>query len=486
MLISSTIGKPNSSNFYPLLSVKHEIYDIVLFTRLFVVVKELEEKRDKALVGFNKNLLPESCAKWIKNTSSSSSAFVTLFNSDFRPKLQKELTELAETQKDALNSLKEAQKQCKEPASIILKNLNELQEYFKERQAKQQLSDPWLNELTIRHYSSKYLDLKAVHLELLLRIYTQIRHLNSELAHKLKTFTDEFFLVLERCGLGLVDEKSSDYSGGFSPKTTTHSTTTWTEVLKDYSLDYDWKLACPPLDGFLSTLFNHLKSLGVNLHLSLSSSALPRIFPENNLRFGFLQKSVSGLISRSWQVNFAILQQSTGFLHLYKVNKSSNNAEGNLLIPAVGQEYSKSSLQDLNILATQFYLQNNHQPASISTQTLSPFLSIPIAKDCKVVATDPVTFSFIVKPAGRDKVTLRAFCEEEFVDWVIFLNETTGKTKKPTDDSVNEDKVLIEDSHVQHKSESESSSPTLSYTAITPESSTTSIVPIVEIENPWN
>ena len=448
--------------------------------------------------------LPSNCAQWIKSTSSSSADFVALFSEDFRPKLAKELADIEQEQRDALKSLNEAQNEVKEVSEVILKNLNDILSYFKRKDKTVGLNDPWISELTVRHFSSKFLDNKSEYLVVLYRIYTQIRHLNTELSHKLVNLSDEFLRILERFGLAPIDEKSAqiDFSSlnlGSVSSTTANlkqTNTQWETILKSYSLDYEWKLACPPLDGFLSTLYNHLKSLGANLTIEICSGNLPKIFPESFLRFGFLQKSVSGLLTRTWNVYFAILQPSTGFLHLYKVNKTSGTNEGNLLVPSAGNSYTKSSLHDLNILATQFYLQSPHQPATISPQTLAPFLSIPIGPNCRVTASDPVTFTFVVRPSGGDKVTLKAFCEEEFVDWVIFLNETIKKTKpssvlRSPVSSVNEEKT-----------ESPDSSPTLSAVSKTlsepqtqtqmetqqPVASTSifsSVTAIVDLENPW-
>lgn len=471
-------------------------------TRLFqnfllifcVVVKELEEERAKSLDKVKSEHLPSNCVQWIKTISTASADFVVLFTEDFRPKVAKELADIEQEQREALKSLKEAQETVKETSAIILKNLNDLLAFFKQKKLTT-LHDPWINELSIRHFSAKFLDKKSEYLVTLYRVYTQIRHLNSELTHKLAFLSDEFMRILERFGLAPIDEKSPQID--FAPlslnsRTTTSSQSTqWENVLKSYSLDYEWKLTCPPLDGFLSTLYNHLKSLGAQITIE-TGAAVPKIFSESFLRFGFLQKSVSGILTRSWQVNFAILQPSTGFLHLYKiVNKNTAGPEGNLLVPTPGNSYTKSSLHDLNVLATQFYLQSPHQPASISPQSLTPFLSVPIGPNCKIVASDPETFVFLIKPPGGEKVTLKAFCEEEFVDWVIHLNETVKRTPKTTPKLANSSPV-IESSPKSTSSDSDaspvlSSTSTSSSEAQTQTATTTSTFAsvAVDLENPW-
>lgn len=478
----------------------------------------MEEEKCQSLDKLKSESLPSKCSNWIKTTSTASADFVVLFSSDFRPKLAKELADIEEEQRDALKCLKEAQDSVGQFSDVILKNLKELLIYFKHEKAG--ANDPWINELTIRHFSAKFLDRKAEYLVTLYRIYTQIRHLHTELNHKLAVHSDEFLRILERFDLAQ-SKKAVDHQIDFgSLAIANKSSGNWDSVLKNYSLDYDWKLTCPPLDGFLSTLYTHLKSLGASFSLEIDNENVPKIFSENSLRFGFLQKMVSGILTRNWQVNFAILQPSTGFLHLYKVNKDSSNncnsnsnvSSGNLLVPSIGNSYTKSSLHDLNILATQFYLQSPHHPAAISPQTLSPSLSVPLASNCKIVASDPAAFVFSIKPPGGEKVNLKAFCEEEFVDWVIFLNETVKKTKVGSKSSTTTHVKGTEDASIKNithsktttittytndtKSPSSSSSSSDSSTPVdseiivqiqqnTTSSTFSSVAPIVDLENPW-
>lgn len=472
------------------------------------MVKELEELKCQSLEKLKSEKLPSNCSQWIKTTSKSSCDFVVLFSSDFRPKLAKELADIEQEQRDAIKCLKEAQDNVKQFSDIILENLKELLIYFKRGKSTPNATskDPWMSELTIRHFSAKFLDKKSEYLVTLYRVFTQIRHLHTELNHKLAVYSDEFLRIMERFGLAQVDEKPSQLDfGSLNLSATPNGTASFDSILKNYSLNYEWKLNCPPLDGFLSTLYNHLKSLGADF--TIETGNVPKIFSENSLRFGFLQKLISGILTRNWQVNFAILQPSTGFLHLYKVNREkgsrttdgeNNNVtvpSGHLLVPSAVNSYTKSSLHDLNVLATQFHLQSPHHPAAISPQTLTPFLSIPIGPNCKIMATDPITFTFSIKLTGGEKFYFKAFCEEEFVDWVIFLNETVKKTSGVTKSAVEKEKsseknspTLSEEAANSSSSASSSSSSPPTNTQMNQITATTtfsSMAPIADLENPW-
>ena len=206
----------------------------------FVVVMNLEKGRSKALAGFKSaDLIPVDSFSWLERTESSSSAFVTIYNQDFRPKLARELVDLEQEHHDAISSLNDAYTCLSLPAQKILSGLDDL---LVENPAK----DPWLCELTVRHNSAQYLEHKAAYLDVLYRIYSQVRHLNGESDHKLTALSNEFVLILERFSL--------DFNN-FPNSSTQTSTSMWQDILKEYSLDYDWKLQCPPLDGFLCTLY---------------------------------------------------------------------------------------------------------------------------------------------------------------------------------------------------------------------------------------
>ena len=431
----------------------------------------LEKGRSKALAGFKSaDLIPVDSFSWLERTESSSSAFVTIYNQDFRPKLARELVDLEQEHHDAISSLNDAYTCLSLPAQKILSGLDDL---LVENPAK----DPWLCELTVRHNSAQYLEHKAAYLDVLYRIYSQVRHLNGESDHKLTALSNEFVLILERFSL--------DFNN-FPNSSTQTSTSMWQDILKEYSLDYDWKLQCPPLDGFLCTLYTHLKSLGARITINSSNSDLPKIFPETFLRFGFLQKSVSGLLSRSWQVLFAILQPATGYLHLYRAKPSGT--EGNILLPSPDNHYTKSTLHDMNLHAAQFFLQSPHHPASISAQTLTPCHSVKV-KNCKTVASDPFSFTFLIRGEGL-KMSLRAFCEEEFVNWVIFLNEN-GPTASPKPKQKSIDRKNFENDK-SPDIQSDSSSPqsydsyTTTPTEASPSVSSSTIAHVPDIENPWS
>ena len=433
----------------------------------YIVVHDLEQDKANSFKALSSDLLPSTCTTWITSSSSSSTNFCTIYTADFRPKLVEKLTEIREEAAEALKGLNKSGKRLVEPNELITKNLKVIQDFFK-RPLSKLTTDPWLNDLAIRHHSARFLNLNSSHLQILHQTYHQVKKLHTELALNIHQFCNQFFEIYSRFVPLVKSEKSivgADFgieSGNFDGFGLMYSNTSvqsqWKNILKTYSLDYDWNLECPPLDGFLSTLYTtHLKSHGISLNISTSSHLLPQIFSEESLRFGFLQKTNSGILNlnRSWQTYFAIFQPITGFLHLYKATSLSNSnsnlnttdsssctiSNGNLLIPSSicnssnnNAGYSKSSLQDLNILATQFFLQSTHNPASISPHVLTPNYSISIKKDSKVTATDPTNFAFSIRPAeGTDKMTLRAFCEEEFVDWVIFLNpSSTGNTVKPS------------------------------------------------------
>lgn len=453
----------------------------------FVIVADSEKNSQETL--------PSSCANWIKATVKSSTGFVEVCTQDFRPKLAKHVVDLEQEHREALQSLKEASEALGEPSNQILSALSNLSNYLNDPNPPE---DPWINELTVRHFSARLLDSKATYLEILYRVYSQARHLNNDLEERLTEFSSEFLSILERFSLAVLDEKepttshflnsTSPFSSGFNePKFST-----WQIILKSYSLDYDWKLQCPPLDGFLSTLYTHLKSLGAPINIITPSTScsggLPQIFPDSALKFGFLQKSVSGLLSRSWQPFFAVLQPATGFLHLYKVNSSPKSCEGNLLVPTPGTLYTKASLHDLNLLAAQFFLSSPHQPAAISPQTLTPTFSVKVA-NCKAVASDPASFTFSIRSQG-EKINLRAFCEEELVNWVIFLNEQRSTTK-------NEAKKTPKSSESPKSSEYSSSPKSPSPKSLSDDSNSSETssealpsapahAPIVDLENPWN
>lgn len=458
------------------------------------MVLELERNKSEALGSFssvNPSELPKLCDSWIKSKASSSSAFVQICSKDFRPKLAKQVDDLNLEHRDALNSLKAAANDLKEPSQKILNALNDLFHFFKGEASS---IDPWLNELTVRHYSARFLDQKSIYLETLHKIYIQIRHLSSDLEHKFTDLADEFLRILERFHLAEGGD-ISDFSTEFQDQGY-NDLSMWQTILKNYSLDYDWKLQCPPLDGFLSTLYTYLKSLGANLSSPITANShngLPQIFPETCLKFGFLQKSVSGLISRSWQAFFAILQPVTGYLHLYKVN-TIKSVEGNLLVPSPGSPYTKAALHDLNLLASQFFLASTHQPAAISPQSLTPHISIHVT-GCKAVASDPSNFTFSIKTTSTSgggsngKINLRAFCEEEFVNWVIFLNEQI--TNKPKEISNDFDLDSKSSSSLESSEESQSQNfdhiPALDTSQFSSKSEIISnSTPIVDLENPWN
>ena len=453
---------------------------------VIVVVMELEREKAESFASFESEFLPANCSSWLKVTSAISADFVKVYSEDFRTKLAKELADLQQEQRESLECLKEASTNLKEPSHLILKHLNILLAHFSGSAACKHFNeDPWINELAVRHNAALFLDQKAKYLNVLYRIYTQIKHLHVELSLKLNSLSEEYFRILERFGMSAGDDAEIDNNivNPFG-----QSVSTWDDlVLKQYSLDYDWKLECPPLDGFLSSLFSNLKSLGASLSLQMrKNSSIPKIFSDQFLRIGFLQKSVSGLLSRSWQVYFVVLQPSTGFLHFYKTSTSSGTA--NLLVPAIGTPYTKNSLQDLNLLAIQFFLQNPHQPAHLSPQILAPSLSFALSQESKVVASDPETFTLVLRPNSSEKVTLRAFCEEEFVDWVIFLNEViklersqvyspteSPRTGSPRNGSPRNESPRNESHIVLNEPQSQSIS-----------AQSTAPAPIVDLENPWN
>lgn len=471
-----------------------------LLYHICVVVNDLEEDKALALGELQTDsVLPDSCNKWIGGKSSNSSAFVTCYTQDFRPKLAEEIQSLQQETSEALEALKRTTNSMDEPAEVILKHLKLLLKHFKSAMN----TDPWLHELAIRHHSARFLVEKAKYLECLHKTYIQVRALNNESSLKLERFSLDFFEIVCRFDRGSADLFESAPGVEPQPFNSSH----WTELLHTYSLDYEWTLACPPLDGFLSTLYTHLKSHGaVFPRLSNGTSEevqLPAIFSEESLRYGFLQKSVSSLLSRSWQCNFCILQPSTGFLHLYKESLLSSNDGGNghLLVPSsLGSSgnYSKTSLNDINSLAFQFLMQNPHYPAFVAPELLTPSLSIPIrGTDCKIVATDPDNFAFLVRPGRADKIVLKAFCEEEFVDWVIALNEvasnkTNTKSTSPTPQQkyVNTSNASLEtQSYGTCTSNQTTSTSTSSSSDSSPQLSQqrpiSAAPPIVDLENPW-
>lgn len=452
---------------------------------------ELEKKKAESFAAFKSEFLPTNCSSWLKLTSASSADFVKVYNEDFRSKLAKELVDLQQEQRDSLACLREARDKLKEPSGTILKNLNILLSLFTNNsKTPHSCTDPWINELAVRRNAALFLEQKANYLNILYRIYSQVKHLHFELSRKLADLSEEYFRILERFGMSTTIENMNNVNPFGS------NIVTWDDlILKQYSLDYDWKLECPPLDGLLFTLFSNLKSLGAALSLQITkSSSIPRIFSEQFLRIGFLQKSVSGIISRSWQVFFVILQPSTRYLHFYKTSSSSSSSinSTNLLVPSIGTSYTKASLQDLNLLATQFFLQNPHQPASLSPQILTPSMSFSLSKESKAAAGDPGTFTFVLRANSNEKITLRAFCEEEFVDWVISLNEVIKscgaeskheneelKNRNDSKDSLSSPSIsgTIADISEPQQQESESShSPSYSQPS----------APIVDLENPWS
>ena len=464
----------------------------------------MERGKGESFSSFKPDFLPANCSSWLKKTSASAADFVQVYSEDFRTKLTRELVDLQQEQRDSLTTLKAAYSQLKEPSKTILSNLNILFRHFALKSPSPTTggTDPWLNELAVRHNAAIFLELKSNYLCVLYTIYTQVKHLHSELSHKIAALSAEYFGILERFGMsarssdvaeGLLDPFGGGGGGG--------AVSTWDEaVLQQFSLDYEWKLECPPLDGFLSTLFNNLKALGAELSLQISkTTSIPKIFHEKLLRFGFLQKSVSGLLSRSWQVFFVILQPSTGFLHFYKISSStststSTSSAGNLLVPTIGTIYTKSSLQDLNLLASQFFLQNSHQPAALSPQLLTPSLSFALSPDSKAAASDPGTFTLILRPNSSEKVTLRAFCEEQFVDWVIFLNEAAKSENKTgascEHGSAQQTRETHQTAHIAPITHpSHTIIPSGSLEPASAEAAAVNFAPsapIVDLENPWN
>ena len=446
------------------------------------MVMELEKQKAESFAAFKSEFLPTNCSSWLKLTSAPSADFVKVYNEDFRSKLAKELVDLQQEQRDSLTCLREARDKLNEPSRIILKNLNILLALFTNDSKTPHSTDPWITELAVRRNAALFLEQKANYLSILYRIYSQVKHLHFELSRKLADLSDEYFRILERFGMSTTNENVNPFGSNLS--------STWDDlILKQYSVDYDWKLECPPLDGLLFTLFSNLKSLGAEISLQITkSSSIPRIFSEQFLRIGFLQKSVSGIISRSWQVYFVILQPSTRYLHFYKTSSSSsNNANTNLLVPSIGTSYTKASLQDLNLLATQFSLQNPHQPASLSPQILTPSMSFSLSKESKAAAGDPGTFTFVLRASSNEKITLRAFCEEEFVDWVISLNEVIKscaveskhendeiKNRKDSKDSLSSPSISGTSPSISEPQEQESA-PYVQPSA-----------PIVDLENPWS
>lgn len=458
------------------------------------MVNELEEDRAESLKALledspqsQANSLPESCNRWISEQTVNSSAFVTCFTQDFQPKLLEHAKTLANETAQTLASLKHTASDMDEPANLVLKHLNFLHSHFTTDGPS---ADPWIHELAIRHHSARFLERKEKYLETLLAAFVQVRSLSSECNFKLQNFSNDFLNLLNRFNL------NNNNNNPASPNIqTTHQNTSWQSILEAHNLNYDWTLLAPPLDGFLSTLFTHLKSQissskipHLNHQFSqCPDSALPSIFSQESLRFGFLQKSVSSLlIARSWQCNFCILQPETHFLHLYKesslTQKNSSPANGHLLVPNPNScSYAKSTLNDINSLALQFLLQNPHQPACIAPEILSPSMSIHIGQASKIIATNPDNFVFQIK--GPEKIVLKAFCEEEFVDWVIALNKVSSPSKETNNSKTKESKSSTPSN--SPKTESTTETTTKIESSDPPQSTDSFAIPAPIVENPW-
>ena len=261
----------------------------------------------------------------------------------------------------------------------------------------------------MRRNAALFLEQKANYLNILYRIYSQVKHLHFELSRKLADLSEEYFRILERFGMSTTIENMNNVNPFGS------NIVTWDDlILKQYSLDYDWKLECPPPRRSPFHLFSNLKSLGAALSLQITkSSSIPRIFSEQFLRIRFLQNQFRGSLVDRGKFFFVILQPSTRYLHFYKTSSSSSSSinSTNLLVPSIGTSYT-ASLQDLNLLASQFFsFKIRTNPPAFPHKSLRlpcPFHFQRNPKRLQVIRE----LLRLFWANSNEKITLRAFCEE--------------------------------------------------------------------------
>ncbi len=310
-------------------------------------------------------------------------------------------------------------------------------------------SDPWIHEISLRHGAAVFLEEKDGFLSTLQQLFNQTRLCDAEMEQQMDRLRFAFFTRIRQSQriiaaqtdaiINVEVEVSDLHSGSYnSPQPGFQMLTEsshWQEILECYSLSHEWSLQVAPLDGFLSSLFNFLKSACeddnqlVQTQINLVDR-LPRLIPDSSLRSGFLIRPTKGLLSRSWNACYVVLQRDTRFLHIYKPAFSAQVGVGHVHLPQSGNSYDKQTITDLNALAEQF-LHASHHPGGIDALLCTPHSSLRLTSDCGI-GSDPVSGAFSIKTL-HEKITLRAFCEEDMVDWVISLKETLKdhQPKKP-------------------------------------------------------
>lgn len=476
------------------------------------------------------------CTAWTGSVVKEAQALVDFYEQEFAPDLHEQQAKLAAQIKDAQTRLHRASASLLPHTQFLSEHSRALLKFLKGAQSiANDADDPWIHEVAIRHGAALFLEAKESFLTVLQELFNQTRLCDAETEQQLYRLQVTFFRHLRQsqrviaaqtdllAGLELSDaadlHAGTYFSSGSGHVLTTESTH-WQQTLADYSLAHDWTLQAAPLDGFLSTLFNYLKSACEDeqpqisatdrppqqqiqtsvtgrsqLHLQQiqisTTDRLPRLIPEGSLRCGFLMRPSKGLISRAWHTCYAVLQRETRFLHIYKPTFSdAAPGVGHVHVPRPGDSsYSQQTISSLNSLAEQF-LHGSHQPGGLDRLLFNPFVSIRIGPDCSV-GSDPSLGAFTVKTA-LEKITLRAFCQEDMVDWVIAIKETIksrptcrAATAAVEEEAAAQDQFSDADhvsqfsdaAHLSHLSES----PFNSFSPPEPESAL-----YADIEDPWS
>lgn len=434
------------------------------------------------------------CGKWSEAVIRESGEFSQFFDSEFSIELNKQREKLSIHFKRARQLVQAGNDKLQPLTTLLTRHLQSL--------SRSSQTDPWIHEVSIRHHSALYLQAKEAHLQDLQVLFNETRMNDAELYLQLANLKARFFSRLRQCQrviaaeteqlIGEDGEPSDLHRGSFlaTPQTnyqTPYESEQWAAVLEQYSLAYEWTLQVPPLDGFLCTLYNILKSSSdSDVQLSISNrDHLPRLIADDGLRAGFMIRSSKGLISRSWNPCYAILQKHTKFLHVYKPSFSSLSGAGHVHVPQPGNQYDKHTLSELNALAEQF-LYSQHQPGSIDGLLLNPYTSVHLGPDSSV-SSDPSSCTLSLK-VGGDKLDLRAFCEEDMVDWVITFKECIrgrverravaqeSKTNEPEELAYNQEPTY------QHQQYQEESPPSAYETVFSDQEPQM----YVDIEDPWS
>ncbi len=389
----------------------------------------------------------EVCPPWTETIIKEATSLIEFYELDF-------VKELNEQQQKLMSQIKEAQLRLHQASAALVPHTRFLSEHsrallhFLRNPHSLGDSDPWIHEISMRHGAATFLREKESFLSTLQELFNQTRLCDAEMEQQMERLRFAFFSRIRQSQrviaaqtdfiigqeVGAADVHAGSYNSpqpGFQMLT---ESSQWQQILAAYSLSHEWQLQIAPLDGFLSFLFNFLKSacedVDEPIHTQLDpEDRLPRLLPDAAIKSGFLMRPTKGLLSRSWNTCYAVLQKETRFLHIYKPSFTAQAAVGNVHVPQPGSSYSKQTISDLNSLADQF-LHASHHPGGVDRLLCSPHVSIKLTPDCGI-GSDPVSGAFSIKTV-QDKVTLRAFCEEDMVDWVISLKDTIKPKPKPS------------------------------------------------------